>query len=313
MKPQADKKEALAYELRIQGVPEDVVDYIISLNTRSFFSTVNDFLQLSIMIIGFGAGAFIWIAGSQYSETKAIEKATALGGVLYEDIFGISMLFALFGWIFATTFITTRPYFFSERYIASVFAESLSLKNKKRLPWRRAYDNIDKTVSPREQLAAVFKTTGDWTKWPTVILTFCCVFTFEREMDWHTIYTGEYMIARSNWGVGDWVERPWSRTASVEVGCNHVTGRNSSDDPVYKINFQDGGSVRLGNAKGFNQSWLDGMEIIDKALVANNVEFKRWSWRQRNPLHPKCLSKNKAELSSEEYARLLKLLRVGVF
>ena len=304
------KAAELADRLRHEGVAEIDIDYLLGMYPSRFLSTLNDFLVVIVMIAGFSVGAILWVIGAEQSNVTAREHARSASGVLYEDVFGISGLIAVFGWICASGYIVTRPGFASERLIASAFAYSMIKAKKYAAPWRSAYFKADKNVNPRERFADVVAAQGAWGKWPAIVLLIGSLFMFDHEMKWFTIYTQDRIIERSQFGLGKWVETLWADAVIVELGCNHVTGKSASDDPVYKITFQDGRTLRLDNARGVNGSWLDGIEVIDRALSDAGAEFRRWSWRDRNPLHPNCLAANRRKLSEVDYDRLRRILRV---
>ena len=305
-----EKNAALADKLREQGVTDEVIEYVLSKNPSKVLSIISDFLLIFLLILGFAVGAVLWVAVGRYSGQAALEHALSIGGVMYEDIFGFSGLAALFGWICASGFITYSPQLNSERLIVSAFAYSLADNSKKSGSWRRTYLKADKSLEPEILTRWVFASQGKWMKWPAIMLFLVAFPLLELELKLHTIYTTEGFVERSEYGLGDWSNVSWTGVVSVELGCNHVTGRSKSDDPVYKINFADSRSIRLDNARSVRGSWIDGIEVIDAALVSGGAEFKRWSWPNRNPLHPECLAADRAKMSPEDFARLLTLMRV---
>jgi hypothetical protein len=310
MSDDQEKYESITEGLAALGVPEDVIAYLLSMRPSRWLSFIHDFLVLILLVLGFAVGAVLWVLLAQYSEAAAIEHAKVIGGVMYEDIYGFSGLTALFGWIFAAGFISSSPAIIPDRMVASAFAYSMTKDTKYAISWRRAFAKADKTLTPDALVKNVFSHQGKWGKWPAVVLFMLAFLLVDFEMRFHTIYTYDGMTGRSNYGFGDWVATPWSDAISVELGCNHITGKSPSDDPVYKITFKDGRSIRLDNARPTSGSWIDGIEVVDAVLIRTGVEFKRWSWRDRNPLHPKCLAANQRKMTPDDYARLLKVLRV---
>jgi hypothetical protein len=96
----------------------------------------------------------------------------------------------------------------------------------------------------------------------------------------------------------------------VELGCNHVTGRDTGDFVIYQVRFRDGSSVDLGAARPTTGDWLQRLETIDARLRSAGATFKRWEWLGRDPVHPACLAEERAELGEDGYRRLSALLRV---
>jgi len=64
------------------------------------------------------------------------------------------------------------------------------------------------------------------------------------------------------------------------------------------------------DAVSLRGNWLDNAILIDAAIEDAGVTFKRWSWLNRDPLHPACLGAQLRVLGEEDYDKLLKLLRV---
>jgi len=154
-----------------------------------------------------------------------------------------------------------------------------------------------------------------WTSvivWPTALLFLLAAASLEREMKAVNIYTAESAIISPYfpWEINE--VKNWSDAQSVALGCNYIEDDNESDI-IYEVEFADDTSYRLSTATTVRGEWLDNIEIIDQALFEARVEFKRWKWLKRNPLHPQCLNFYRNTYSVHEYERLELLLRVGAF
>lgn len=161
----------------------------------------------------------------------------------------------------------------------------------------------------------VVRFTTSWVSWvavAAVFLTAASAVLAVCDVRSHTLYTREGVVRRQFFPWQGAEMRSWSDATRVEVGCNHVTGRNASDDPVYKILFRDGSTVRLDDAVPLGASWLDRVEQIDTHLSESGALFRHWQWLDREPLHPECLAANRARLSRGDYQRLLTLLRASI-
>jgi len=308
---EVERLRRLQEQLIAVGVSEEVISYLLSKRPSKVLSSIHDFLVLFVMIIGFGVGVLLWGIESAFSERAALEHAYQTDGLLYQDIMGFSLLVAIFGWIFASGYISSSPRLVSSRMIASAFSHSITRTDKYGRPWHKAYSKIDKTQEPEDVVREVFSRQGAWAKWPAILLLFLvCPPLLDLELKAHEIFARDGVIKRSYLLTGDWNKTLWNDAIFVELGCNHITGKNPSDDPVYKVTFMDGHSERLENAKPVTGEWLDQIEIIDGVLAEAGVEFRRWQWGDRNPLHPECLAANRSKMSAGDYGRLLKLLRV---
>ena len=83
-----------------------------------------------------------------------------------------------------------------------------------------------------------------------------------------------------------------------------------TDTIIYEIEFADGHKERIGDATPLHGSWVDAAEVIDQRLQAAGARFERWTWLDRDPLHPECLAALQRRFSPEEYQRVRALLRV---
>jgi len=313
MTPETDKESAVRNRLIEEGVPENVATYAASLNPSEWVFQALSWIFILIMILSFIRGAFLWGYFENILDKNAQSEAIASGAVLYQHNFGISGLIALFGWIFAAGIITGRIQLVTDKILSSAFVETmLDPKNRlyvglegylKRL---QAYEQ-----EPREYMKQACLGWINYIIWPAVILFSLAAATLERELQTYSYYTTEGFVEKPLFPWEPDKIDSWSNASYVELGCNHVTGKNASDDIIYDVSFQNGNSLRPSNALPVSGVWLDRVEEIDKVLVAKNVQFRRWNWLKRNPLHPDCLAYYRNKYSSSEYERLKLLLRVG--
>ncbi|MBC7767691.1 MAG: hypothetical protein H7124_02785 [Phycisphaerales bacterium] len=138
-------------------------------------------------------------------------------------------------------------------------------------------------------------------------LAIAAIVTF-RELNAYTLYFADHYEQQHTFLPSHTV-RSWSDATRVEVGCNHVTGDNASDEPIYEVHFGDGGSIRIDSAFPLSGTWIDQVEKIDVALVGAGADFQPWSWMDRNAYHPRCLMAQAMMLDDENYARLRHLIR----
>ena len=304
------RNENLIAELRTVGIAEDLIAYLIDQRPSILLSTWSDIRILVLMVFAFGVGFFVWLYLSNISEMVALEHAQAVDAIFYADFYGFSMLAALFAWILIAGVLAANPAFVSQRVMASAFADNVIRDKNRNYLWKKAYINVDKTVPHDEQVRRIYAAQGAWGRKPGIVLLVIALLGFSYEVRVYTLYTDEGVIERSSYGFGDWETLSWSEATTVELGCNHVTGRDGSDDPIYQIHFGDETSRRLEGAIPLEGSWIDNILIIDVILEREGVQFKRWEWLYRDPMHPACLEKNRQTRSPEDYQKLLKLLRV---
>ncbi|GJL91977.1 hypothetical protein [Hyphococcus sp.] len=294
------------------GVPQAVAEYADSMKPSGWVFQALSWIFILIMVLGFIGGAFLWAYFENILDQNAQKAAANAGAVLYQHNFGIAGLFALFGWIFAAAVITGQIQLLSDKLLSSAFVETildpknrlyLSLENY--LDRLRAYEH-----EPREYMKRACLGWINYILWPTVILFSLAAATLERELHTYDYYTLEGYVEKPLFPWESEKVDYWSNASYAELGCNHVTGKNASDDIIYDVTFQNGNSLRPSNALPVTGTWLDRIEQIDRVLVSEGTKFKRWSWLKRNPLHPSCMASYRKKWSSTNYERLESLLRV---
>ena len=305
------QNDAIRDQLIAIGVPEHIAHYAASLNPSSAIFAVYSFLYLVIMGAGFAAGAIAWSFLEKKIVTNAMIAAHEVGGLFYSHLFGISMLFALFGWIFGAAIVTGWLQLLSKRIVASMFVETIS-EPKNRLFLR--LDNYLDYLAPfaDEPLEYMKKGCMRWITflyWPTAILFGIAAMSLEIEFRAFNIYTAKNAIVTPYFPWKEEKSLDWRDAESVSLGCNYVADGNDSH-LIYEVKFQDGVTVRLSSAELVTGRFLDNLELIDNSLADAEVPFRRWKWLGRNPMHPKCLEHFRNTYSVSDFERVKALLRV---
>ena len=248
------------------------------------------------------------------SETRALTAAADVGAVLYETNFGFSWLPAfvamIFLWVPAASLVSALlPTRLQHAYFAKGLLDSMN--QAWAAAWvRRGFASIPAHYSPEQMIDHVNEATLRPCTAFGVALALVSAVLVPRDLATHTLYSprGVHPSAMLPW-VDD-SARPFAAATAVVLGCNHVTGRNASDDIHYEIHFADGAEFDLYGAKPVRGGWLDHAERIDAELRRAAVPFYRWRWLKRNPLHPACLSVQRAKYRPNGAERIDRLLRV---
>jgi hypothetical protein len=278
-------------------------------------------VMLIVMTLGFLVGAlYVWAPLEQITIDNSLRDAREVGAILYRENFGVSMVAALFAWIFVAGVVVGGLPLVSDRMAAHTFLEYYFGKPDPRPAVARAAAAAQATLSTRLEDEAdarryVRRFTTGWVGWfaiPAIVLTLLSAALAICDVQSYTLYTRDGAADHPFFPWQSAQMRSWDDATRVELGCNHVTGRGASDDPVYSVMFRDGSAVRLDDAVAIGGTWLDRMEQIDARLIESGALFRRWDGPlNRNPLHPECLAANRTRLSRDDYQRLLTLLRAN--
>lgn len=294
-----------------QGIPEHVVEYTLSLEPSRQIYRLLSFLLLLLLVSGLIVGVFLWGYYENMLDKNALAAAEEVNAFLYFHNFGIAGLIGIFFWIFAAGAILYGFHYFSEKFRASIFVYTyLDPKNAPYLALLKVKEPEPETT-PREFLKRAVNRWMRITLWPAIILGLLVFTVLERELNTYTLYTEEGLIAKPlfHWESDKLLS--WNQAQFVELGCQHAKGRTTTNDVVYRVTFNDGSSKDPGTTFPVYDSLLDGLERIDRILLDNNTEIRRWKRRMRNPLHPECLDFYREKYSPEEYDRLITLLRIN--
>lgn len=299
------------------GVPRHVAVYVAE-HRAPRVANLSGLANLALLLGGFAIGAFwLWPTLEARLDHNARAAAEATGALLYYHNFGFGLLIGVFAWIFASAVIIGAIPMLSRRLSAGAFYDSIvgAANSGDGLGARAARWGVEKMMRELEHEGDprryVERASFAWVRLTAsialVLLALTAVVTF-RELNAFTLYSAQGYEARHILPISATV-RPWSAATYVQVGCNHVTGKNASNDPIYKVHFRDGGSTRIDGAFPVTGSWLDEVEQIDAALVGSGATFRPWTWMNRDPYHPQCLLAYAGELNETDYARLRRLIR----
>lgn len=272
-------------------------------------------LFLPLMVAGFAVGAFyLWPALENLTAQNARIHAENAGAILYDFNFGLSLVVAIFAWIFGVGAVVGLVPALWVRLQKNVFV--FSVLDGKRSPiaeWgvRRSLERLRNEADPAEFVRRMV--TG-WV--PTIMAVAMAIAALTavlvmRDVQAHSIFTPTEYIRSPFFPWGSTHPREWSTAISVEVGCNHVERRGAiSNSIIYQVKFADGASVRIGDAIPLRGSWIDAAETIDQHLTAGGATFSNWDWMGRDPQHPLCIAALRDRYSSDQFERVRRLLRL---
>lgn len=295
------------------GVPAHVADYLTSLDSGGWRAS---FLLAFVALMGAGfavGGLLLWPALDRLTYQNAFSDAIMSHALSYDFNFGSSLVIALFGWIFLSGAIVGALFYLNERTrAASLMVSLLSAKRGPISRWSvyRMVDGVSADLDAPTYVKRMARNSNKVALGFAVVVGIISAYAVVRDVNTHSVFTEAGYVRSPYFPWGSHALRPWSSAVKVELGCNHVTGRNRADDVIYRVTFRDGSSVQLAQAVPLAGPWLDNLDRIDAHLRAANVAFERWRWMRRDPLHPECLSAYTSTMSPAASAQLLRLLRV---
>ena len=298
------------------GLPEHFSEDLINAYEITAFRWLGHWLFMIIMCLGFAVGGFwLWPYLEQLNIQRAMERTTDLNGLMFDVNFGIGLLIGLFVWIFLTGALSMALVRLAPMPLkGSLFFGVSADLDKTGIKRQQNIDALMKGVDrPNSTAELINRLTEPNIKKafkifiPIAILT--ALITYRETYTFSVLSeTGHY---RSGFFSNS--SQSWNEVSSVELGCNHVTGKNRSDDLVYKIKFRQGKALGIDDAIPLQGSWLENAKKINAKLKENGTQFKRWKWLNRDPLHPKCLAAQQNSYTGVEFNQIVSLLQIGNF
>lgn len=99
----------------------------------------------------------------------------------------------------------------------------------------------------------------------------------------------------------------WTDVTTVQLGCNQT---DSGSSIIYEVENAAGDRIRLSGRYRYPEGRLAALEHVDAQVSAAGADFVRWSWLQRDPVHPECLQFWRGYFG-EDFDRLAALLRLS--
>jgi len=302
-----DKKAEIKARLISSRVPEHVAHYTAEQSPKYRTYSLQTFIMIILMLIMFGIGFILWMIAESLSEAKATAAVETVGALMYKTNFGVSFIIALFGGFLVLLPIMSYLQLFSKKWRTASFAYGMGDWNSGFFMFKKP----DPELAPDDYIRSFFtrmaRVSMKWSAATLAIATLVGV----KDIQAYEVY-GETQIGQAKLlSVSGLNMRETDDIDYVELGCNHITGKNASDDIIYRIKMKNGDTLYMENAKPVRGSWLDNAAAIDAALEKDGVTFKRWSWLKREPLHPVCLRAQNQKHSAEDYKKILNLLRVS--
>lgn len=295
------------------GVPESVIAYIREQNPSGNAYGMHQLLTFVLIIAGFAVGVVLWGPVEALAVRNAIAHANAVGGLMYDVNFGFAGLLAIFAWIMAAGLIANLSIVGPRRRL-SYFVSTLgaSYRSIARFSVKMGLRKVTHlSGDPDAYIEAWVKRGNGSLAIATLIVSTLAGYALAREVNTHTVYTADAYTRSPFFPWAPSAPRPWRTAELVDLGCNHVTGRNASDYLVYRVEFPGGERVSLESATPLpDVDWLTVAEPIDALIREGGATFQRWKWLSRDPLHPACLAVMQQNFGAD-YPRIERLLRIG--
>lgn len=301
--------------LEEQGVPTFLAEEVAGYKPNWVFTVLyfisSMALFLGVMSLGFILGVVLFSGSS-----VALHEAAAAQAVLYDDKIGLSMVVLLFGWIFCSGIILVFLFGFTPLKVkVPAFILALTWGGVDgpfaRARLRHSMKEHPSPISTKELInnwGARYIKAFSKIAIPILIVG-VGIYSLERD-SWAYVNKDGFTENPVN-PLKTTATIPWNELLSVELGCNHT---DDGDYIIYKIRAASR-SARLSSFQALNnREDLDALIEIDSYIRNHRgVEFKRWEWLSRDPLHPACLHHFSKTLDDEKYSRLATLLKVGEF
>lgn len=307
-----ETKPALGARLIELGVPAHVAAYLEHLKPQAWIWWVSQSALLPLMVAGIAVGGlWLWPGLEALTEANALAAGQRAGALMVQYNFGMSLVLALFGWIFASGAIVGIATIATERTRASTFAFGILNTRQAVARWalQRTLRRLSNEANPETYVRRAVVNWQWWMAGSAAILLAISAYAVSRDVQAHGIYTRSHFIDSPFFPWGSRTPTPWADAVKVELGCNHVTGRNAYDSLIYRVHFPGRYFVSLESGVAFGD-WLDAAEEIDAELRSSGAEFRRWNWLDRDPLDPACLNVMRRSFE-QDYPRIERLLRIG--
>jgi len=310
-----NSRQEIVELLEDQGISRALSEEIAAYNPKWRFTLLYTLCSLSIflgvMVFGFLFGSLL-----MFGDAIASSKAAEAQAILFRSPFSLSVLILLFAWIFCSGIALAV---LMRRLPIKLKAASFILA----LTWGGvdgpfARGRLRHSLKDYPTPASVNELINNWnTRYIKaiskvalpILLAGMAVYQLERN-SWAYVTQQGYTENPIN-PFKKTTTIPWNELSSVELGCNHT---DDSDFIIYEISTQSK-SARLSSFKTLgNREELDALLEVDTFIRDHTgVEFERWKWLSRNPLHPACLRHFQNTMGEEDSSQLLSLLRGGEF
>ena len=302
-----EKRQAQFKEITQAGAPDHVAQYALDQNPSKWISGLYGVIFLILLIPG---GIMSWrlIFGplQTINNKNAITHAVEIGATLYKTNFGFSAFFIGIACILCSGTIACIPsLFISEKSRASSFIQSTTGR------YGYVFKPKSNDLPPPEYIKQSLEKSTKFYSISSIILLALSWLSVSHELKSYTVLGPSHFYVSPLNPLKPKQGYTLEDVIHVELGCSHTTGKSASDSLVYKITFNTERSVYLDYAKTLSGTWLENVIEIDRALRDKGVEFRRWSWKSRNPLHPACLEAQRARYTAKEYDQILDLLQVN--
>ena len=294
------------------GLPKQISDELVDSYRLTPIRWLGHWLFMIVMCGGFAVGAWIWAICESILRQNAIETARNIDGFAYDTNFGIGLLIGLFVWIFLSGVIVSLITMFTPMPIkGALFLSTQSdvSENAPKMPL------VGPLVENKGSLATASDLINDYSgrivrKLGRKLAPFALLVIgiSYAELSWFNIISSKGLHTSVPWSMSDKVHA-WRDAEAVKLGCNQTDDGASL---IYEVIWPDGKNKRLPTDTHINgQDWLTNVESVDAEFSEGDAIFERWTWLERNALHPKCLRSFYAEQGPDGKSRIDRLLRIG--
>ena len=195
----------LSAQLEAAGVPAHVAVYLEEQRPIAFAYWGGQGLTLLILVAGFAVGAYwLWPLFERMTEANAVAVGQRVGALMVQYNFGMSLVLALFGWIFAAGAIGGFAGIATERLRASTFAFTALNAKQAIARWglQRTLRALSGETDPK---AYVRRAVVNWQWWmaaSAAVLLLISACAVSRDVQANGLYTrSHYITHRSFHGV----------------------------------------------------------------------------------------------------------------
>lgn len=310
MTPQ--RRAEIENELRQAGVPPDVISHVMKGHLLEWYTTAYGLLAYAVLVFGFVIGFILWIKIDKLVSDNARAHAEELGALLFDYIFGLSFVVGLFAWILVAGSLVGLLAERNHNLQINSFVFAVVGRKKSwvtewslRLFLRLLQTETDAARYVKKAtlgstalfaiVALVLATAGiffgvrEWRSYEAFTPT---AYIDEPFFPWHPIETHE-----------------WSSAVSVTFGCQHISRRGTENNLIYTVTFADGAKAHLGSATPVRGSWLDAMEVIDRAIAMSGAQLMAWNGSTEEALDPRCIDAVYERFPGNEFERLKNVMK----
>ncbi len=309
---EADIRQALAD----RDIPDAITDYLMDEPEAPQAYEMLTWFVVMFWFAGIFIGVqYLWPILVDFSKSAALFHAKTTNAILFDYSFGPALMLGALAWVFICLSILGIILAVKPNLKKSVFTGLVTDKVngfivRHFLKKARSDKSLDIT-KPENFVSSFFNHMTSFMEWQAILLSVFTAGIMYLEFQSHTIVSKQSVEKQHIIPFISPEIQLLSEAKYVELGCNYTDENMSHLN--YTIHFLDGTKIDLGATFPVEGQWIDQAEIIDKILVQNDVEFRRWTWPGRTSLHPECINKYATKFEPDGNVRVNNLLRTNQF